>query len=167
MNTDSRGPGLLRRVADRVLRRRIARILTKYTLGSGLAFIASETVLLSLLGASLTGPKTASVAAWAAGALVNYYFSRNWAWGLRGRANPWREVLPFWATSVAALFVSTWTSDLAHGYAPELTRSHPLQVAFVGAVYLGTYGVLFVGKFLLFHYVIFGRRPATGNAAPR
>ena len=74
-------------------------------------------------------------------------------------------MLPFWATSIVGLVMSTWASDLAHGMAPGLTNSHALQLTFVGAVYLGTYGVLFIGKFLLFHFVIFGRRPATGTAS--
>lgn len=164
MNTDSRGPGLLRRL----MRGRIAKILTRYTLGSALAFVASEVTLLGLLGFELTGAKLASICAWVAGSMVNYFSSRRWAWGRRGRASPWREVLPFWATSVVCLIASTWTSDLAHDHAPQVTSSHPLQLAFVGTIYLGTYGVLFIGKFLLFHFVIFSdRKPAGAGAAPR
>jgi putative flippase GtrA len=163
MSSHSQRPGLL----GRLTHGRIVRILRRYTAGSALAAIASEVTLLSLLGFHLTGPKLASVAGWLAGAIVNYFLSRNWAWGLKGRANAWREVLPFWATSVACLVASTWTSDLAHGYAPSVTSSHPLQLAFVGTVYLGTYGVLFVGKFLLFHFVIFTDRKPAGATTSR
>ena len=161
MNTDSPGPGSLRRL----LRGPVATILSRYTLGSALAFVASEVTLLGLLGSGLTGAAVASIAAWAAGAVVNYHFSRSYAWGRRGRSDPWRELLPFWAMSVVCLVASTWTSDLAHDRAPAVTGSHPLQLAFVGAVYLGTYGVLFVGKFLLFHFVIFTDRDTAGAGA--
>jgi len=161
MSSNPERPGVLRRLS----RHRIAKIFTKFTAGSVLAMLASEATLLTMLGLSISGPKTASVAAWFAGAVVNYFVSRTWAWGRRGRANAWREVLPFWATSVAQLLISTVTSDLAHGVAPDVTSSHTLQVSLVGAVYLGTYGVLFIGKFLLFHFVIFGRAPAAGTAS--
>lgn len=146
---------------ERLLRRRIARVFTKYTAGSAMAAVVSEAVLMGILGFDISGPKVASISAWFAGAVVNFTVSRRWTWRTKGRRSTWRELLPFWATSVAALIAATWTSTVAHGFAPEITRSHPLQVAFVGAVYLGTYGVLFIGKFLLFHFVIFGRRPAS------
>ena len=165
MNSHPLRPGLLHRLR----RGRIAQILTRYTVGSVLAAIASEVALLGLLGFHLTGPRAAAIAAWLAGAIVNYVLSRTWAWGKRGRPSALREVLPFWATSVACLFASTWTSALAHDHAPEVTSSHPLQLAFVGAVYLGTYGVLFVAKFLLFHFVIFTDRGTAraGAGTPR
>ena len=45
--------------------------------------------------------------------------------------------------------------------APRVSGDHTVATVLVGAAYLVTYGVLFVAKFLLFHYVIFtDRRPA-------
>ena len=130
MSSHPQRPGPLHRLR----RGRIATILTRYTAGSALAAIASEVTLLGLLGFHLTGPRVAAIAAWLAGAIVNYVLSRTWAWGKRGRPSALRELLPFWATSVACLIASTWTSALAHDHAPAVTSSHPLQLAFVGAV---------------------------------
>lgn len=147
-----------------LLHRRITRTLAKFAAGSVMATVVSEVVLLSALGTHLTGPKVAAVCAWAAGAIFNYTVSRRWAWGLRGRSDLLREVLPYWTMSIVALVASTITTDLSHRYAATLFGGHALQTAFVGFVYLGTYGVLFIVKFCLYHFVLWGNRsqqPAT------
>jgi len=162
MNTHSSGgPGTLRRLS----RGRLATILTRYAVGSVVAAIVTEVTVLALIGFQLTGPKAAAVCAWVAGSATNYILARNWAWERRGRRHSWRELVPFWAMSVVNLAASTYTTDLAHAYAPSVTASPSLQLAIIGAIFLGTYGVLFIAKFFLLHFVIFAdRKPAP---APR
>lgn len=141
----------------RLTRSRLAGILSRYTLGSVVAAVVSEATLLLLLGLSVTGASGATAAAWISGAVVNYGLNR-WAWGKRGRPSLWREVVPYWATAVVSLGVSMVSTELAHASAPALFEGRTLQVAFVGFVFLVTYVVLFVGKFLLFHFVLFRER---------
>lgn len=141
-------------------------ILTRYALGSVIAAVVSELTLLLVYGLRLGGPVAAAVCAWIGGSLVNYFLNRNWAWGRSGRAHPVRELLPYWLAALASLGASTWATSAADRMAPALTGGdHGLTVVVVGIAFLVTYGVLFVAKFLLFHYVLFTPRPAPAGGA--
>lgn len=133
-------------------------VFSRYTAGSILAGIVSESVLLATYGTGLLGPRAASVAGWAAGAVLNYGLNRWWAWGRRGRADLWRELLPYWAITLATVALSTWATGLADRAAPRLFASGSLRLAFVGAAFLTVYGVMFAVKFVLYHHVVFGAR---------
>lgn len=133
-------------------------IFTRYTIGSIIAGVATEATLLLTYGLALLGPETASIAAWLVGAAVNYSLSRRWAWGRRGRARLPRELLSFWGISVATMALSAWATGVAHRVGPRLfapLEEGMLRVAFVGAVFLAVYGMLFVVKFVVFHYFVF------------
>ena len=150
----------------------MGRTLTRYTVGSVIAMVVSEITLLLVFGLHIGGARTASAAAWATGAIVNYFLNRNWAWRRRGRAHPVKELLPYWITAVAGLLLSMWATHEATALAPRLSGDHTVTTVLVGAAYLITYGVLFVAKFVLFHYVIFTDRrapepPAAQPAEPR
>jgi putative flippase GtrA len=158
------GFGRLRQVCRR-LRGRLPRIFTRYTIGSVIAGVVSEVVLLTVYGTELLGPGGASAAAWLCGALVNYVLNRWWAWSRRGRPKAVREVLMYWVTAVASLGISSWATATAERFVEHLEESTRLAV--VGGVFLAVYGVLFVAKFFLFHYFIFAAEPRSEDAAPR
>lgn len=150
----------------KAIRGPLGRTLTRYAVGSVVAMVASELTLLLVFGLHAGGARTASAAAWASGAVVNYFLNRNWAWRRRGRAHPGKELLPYWATAIAGLLLSMGATHEATTIAPRLSGDHSVATALVGAAYLLTYGLLFVAKFLLFHYVIFtDRRPRDGAPA--
>lgn len=138
-------------------------ILTRYTLGSVIAAAVSEVTLLVVYGFQLAGPGVAAGCAWIGGSVVNYFLNRNWAWGRRGRAHPVRELLPYWLAAVVSLAASTWATSMADRLAPTLTDDRGTIVIIVGIAFLATYGVLFVVKFLFFHYVLFKPRPAAAT----
>ncbi len=148
------------------LRTLIARytVFTRYAAGSVLAAITSEVALLVTYGTGMLGPRAASVAGWAAGAVVNYVLNRWWAWGRRGRASLWRELVPYWAITLTSLAVSAWATGLADRTAPRLFASGSLRLAFVGAAFIAVYGVMFFLKFVLYHYVVFGGRSGRAPA---
>ncbi|GAA4057555.1 GtrA family protein [Actinomadura miaoliensis] len=145
--------------------RSFRRVFTRYTIGSVLAAVASEAVLLLTYGPGLLGPQAASVAAWAAGAALNYGLNRWWAWGRRGRADLRRELLPYWVIALTTMALSAWATGVADRQVDRLVESDALRAALVGGVFLAVYGVMFVVKFVLFHYLVFadggrsGRRP--------
>lgn len=140
----------------------LGRTLTRYTVGSVIAMVVSEITLLLVFGLHVGGARTAAAAAWASGAIVNYFLNRHWAWRRRGRAHPGKELLPYWGTAIAGLLLSMSATHQATALAPRLSGDHTVATALVGAAYLVTYGFLFVAKFLLFHCVIFtDRRPRT------
>lgn len=144
--------------------RSVRGIFTRYTIGSVLAAVASEAALLLTYGPGLLSPAGASVAGWAAGALLNYALNRWWAWGKRGRASLRREVLPYWAIAVLSMLLSAWATGVAAGLGERWFDTEGLRLAFVGAVFLGVYGLMFVVKFVLFHYLVFAGEPdATGS----
>ncbi|MGP4022604.1 GtrA family protein [Actinomadura sp. 3N407] len=153
-------------------RRAFRLIFTRYTIGSVLAAVASEATLLLTYGPGLLSPGAASVAAWGAGAGLNYVLNRRWAWGRRGRASLWRELVPYWGIAVASMAISAWATGVADRLGPRLFESGGLRTAFVGGVFLAVYGLMFVVKFGLFHYLVFAggpdTRPGAGEAdAPR
>ncbi|TDE36783.1 GtrA family protein [Actinomadura sp. 6K520] len=133
-------------------RRALRLIFTRYTIGSVLAAVASEATLLLTYGTGLLGPRAASVAAWSTGAALNYVLNRWWAWGRRGRASVWRELVPYWAIAVASMLLSAWATGVADRLGPEAAGP---RMVFVGGVFLAVYGVMFVVKFCLFHYFVF------------
>jgi putative flippase GtrA len=141
-----------------LVRRTLRGIFTRYAIGSVLAGVASEAVLLLTYGPGLLGPRAASVAAWAAGAALNYGLNRRWAWGRRGRAHLRRELLPYWAITLATLAVSTWATGAADAFGHRLFAAGGLRVAFVGGAFLAVYGLMFGVKFALYHYVVFAPR---------
>ncbi|MEO3833310.1 GtrA family protein [Nonomuraea sp. B10E8] len=147
----------------RFLRGALPRIFTRYTLGSVVAAVVSEVTLLVAYGQELLGAQAAAVAAWALGAVTNYVLARRWAWRRRGRPRVLRELLPFWLTSVTGLLLTTWATGVAHDVGPRLFATDGARVVFVGAVFLGVYGVLFMAKFCFFHYFVFAD-PRAGSA---
>jgi putative flippase GtrA len=143
-------------------------IFTRYSIGSVVAAVASEAVLLVTYGSGLLGPSAASIAGWAAGAGVNYSLNRRWVWGRRGAARLWREVLPYWLIALISMIVSAWATDLADDVGSRWFASHGPRVVFVGGAFLMVYGLLFIGKFLIFHYFLFGdRRDRDSDRRPR
>ncbi|MDY6998639.1 MAG: GtrA family protein [Actinomycetota bacterium] len=131
----------------------------RYAGASVIAGLISEAVF--LLTYWLSGlPLLASVLAFVAGAVPNYLMNRYWAWQRRGRPHHRREVLPYAVivivTAVAAILVTT----AADNWVRDHVASHAWQVVLVGASFLGTYGAMFVLKFVLFDRFIFVDRPA-------
>jgi putative flippase GtrA len=139
-------------------RRSLKLIFTRYTIGSLVAAVATEATLLLTYGPKLLGPEAASVAAWVVGASVNYGLNRWWAWGRRGRARVRRELLPYWGIALTSMALSAWATGVADRLAPGLSpalESGAPRLVFVGGVFLAVYGLMFVVKFVLFHYFVF------------
>ena len=130
----------------------------KFTAVSAISVVINVILLVFafwLVGWS-AGP--ANVFAVGISAIPSYYLNRAWAWGKTGKSHFWREVAPFWTLAFIGLVVSTWAVDWAET-ATKHWHSH-LQVAFVvNAASIGAFGVLWVGKFILFNKVMFVHHP--------
>lgn len=150
--------------ARRFTRRPVRAVFTRYAVGSVLAGVVSEAVLLAAYGPGLLGPQAASVAGWAAGAVLNYGLNRWWAWGRRGRASLWRELVPYWTITLTSLAISAWLTGLADRMGPRLFEGEGMRVAFVGGVFLVVYGLMFLVKFALYHYLVFPGRSRARSA---
>jgi putative flippase GtrA len=127
--------------------------LSRYTVGSLICFLISETVFIATFGSHLLGARTASVVASIAGIIPGYLLNRTWTWGRRHRSDFWREIVPYWAIAFSgALFAA-----LATGAANAAVMSEPRATRTVinALVYMATYGVLFVGKYAIFQKWLF------------
>ncbi len=133
-------------------RESLAARLSRYTAGSIVAFAVSEVALIVFFGAGLVGAAAASVLAFVAGAIPNYFLNRSWVWKRRGRISVHRELVPYVLVSVVTLAVAAIATSAAAAAAPS---GRGAETLFVAAAYLATYGLLFVAKFAVYHRYIF------------
>jgi len=112
----------------------------------------------------LTGRVTGA-AAWLAGALISYVVSR-WAWERRGRPRLLAETVPFVAISVATGAVLIEASHLGYREAGALgLHGMTFHLATQG-FYLTANVLTFVGRFVIFNFVLFADR-STGPGPAR
>jgi putative flippase GtrA len=90
-------------------------------------------------------------------AIPSYYLNRAWAWGKRGRSHFMKEVLPFWALAFLGLVISTVAVDLVDGQIQHLHKA--ARTAIVVATQIGAFGVLWIGKFIIFNELMFKHHP--------
>jgi putative flippase GtrA len=131
----------------------------RYTMVSVIAVVISQVALAILYGGLHWTARSANIGAAVCGGLPSYYLNRRWAWGKTGKSHMWREVVPFWALAFLGLAFSTWTADAADTFARQHVDSHLLKTAVVMGGSLFGYGVLWIGKFILFNKVIFVHHP--------
>ncbi|MGH3761432.1 GtrA family protein [Actinophytocola sp.] len=147
-------------------RRQRAKLWGRYTAASVIAGVISELVFLLAYWFE-AAPVVASVVAFVAGAVPNYLMNRRWAWRRTGRPHPVRETLPYAVIIVSTALVAILATTLADRWVVAHVDSHELQVFLVGAAFLGTYGVMFVLKFVLFDRLFAGRPARTpGPTSP-
>jgi len=97
-----------------------------------------------------------------------YYLNRTWSWGKSGRSHLFREVVPFWAITAFGVIASTIVVHFAANFAYHLTHSHRGRevTIIVELANFSTYGVLWVGKFLVFNRFLFKTPEAALAATP-
>jgi putative flippase GtrA len=81
----------------------------------------------------------------------SYYLNRKWAWGKSGKSHLVKEVLPFWAASFAGLVLSTFAAAWARDFSRDHQLHHFAATVVVMAASLTAYGLLWIGKFLIFN----------------
>jgi putative flippase GtrA len=144
-----------------------AKLWGRYTAASVIAGVISELVFLVAYWFE-AAPVVASVVAFVAGAVPNYVMNRRWAWRRTGTPHPVRETLPYAVIIVSTALLAVLATTLADRWVAAHVNSHELQVVLVGAAFLGTYGAMFVLKFVLFDRLIFaGRRAGTRGPTSR
>ena len=90
----------------RQLRLPLGTRLFRYTAGSAICLAVSEGALFILVLAGFQG-WVASLLASVAGIIPGYPLNRTWTFGRRGRSHVWREVVPYWLTTIGgALFAA-------------------------------------------------------------
>jgi putative flippase GtrA len=137
----------------------------RYSLVSAIAVAVNQVSLFLLFAGLHWTARSASVAAFAIGGVLNYYLNRRWTWGRTGRSHLLKELLPFWVIAFLGLGFSTWAADFAESVAKDVATSRSVQGLIVNAASLSAFGLLWVGKFIFFNKVLFAPRDEDLRAA--
>jgi putative flippase GtrA len=84
-----------------------------------------------------------------------YYLNRTWSWGKTGRSHVMREVVPFWTITAIGILLSSGAVHLATVSAHNAHLGHRGVTLVVEGANFATYGILWVGKFLVFNRYLF------------
>jgi putative flippase GtrA len=132
-----------------------------------IALLTSQVTLAVLTGFNMSAGRAALIAS-VAGACVSYLLSR-WAWESKGRPDLLRETVPFWLVSFAVWGVLSLTAHYAGAWAKQENLHHLARHLVVNGAYFLANCITFASRFLIFHYVLFGKKrktAAVGQAAP-
>jgi putative flippase GtrA len=137
----------------------IGQKLFRYSMASVVAVICSLVLLVIFDGVIGWSATVSSTLATSIAAIPSYEMNRKWAWGKSGRSHLWKEVVPFWALGLLGWAFSTVCVRIMESYAKHHHFSHPLTTLTVAVVYVGAFGVLWVGKFIIFNKLLFAHHP--------
>ena len=131
----------------------------RYSLISGICVAISIVVLGITHGLLHWSAFWANVFACAVATVPSYELNRKWAWGKHGKSHMWKEVAPFWALAFIGLAFSTWWAVAAESLAHRHHLGHGAQTILVETAVLSAYGVLWIGKFVIFNKILFVHHP--------
>ena len=125
--------------------------LIKYAAVSLISTVVSQTVLLLTFGVfRLMTEVPANILANIVATIPSYYLNRSWVWGKNGKSHLWREVVPFWVLSFIGLGISTLAVWAAGAIARNHHLSHSKTALLVNAANFLAFGVLWVGKYIVY-----------------
>jgi putative flippase GtrA len=119
----------------------------RYSMVSVVGVGVHQVVLLTAYVAIGMRGVTANVLAASVAAVPAFLLNKRWVWGAGGGAHFRREVLPFWAFTIAGLLVSTAFVAVADAWTESALA--------VGAASIAGFGVLWVAKFLFLDQIMF------------
>ena len=139
----------------------------RYGAASVLSAAIGQAVLMVAFGAFRWSALSASLFAFAVGAVSSYHLNRMWVWGRVGRSDLLREIIPFWVVAAAGLAVSTVAIVVAEGRAALVTQSHALRTAVVMTASCASVVVVWLLKYLILDRYVFVHRPVTQRRVVR
>jgi putative flippase GtrA len=81
--------------------------------------------------------------------IPNYYLNRRWVWGKSGRSHIWREVVPFWITSITGILLALMTASLARGFSNAHHLDHVARTVVIVGANTAAFGTIWIVKFLI------------------
>lgn len=136
----------------------------RYAATSGVATLLSLSTFAVAYRLLHLGPRAASVAAFAAGFVVNFTGSRFWAWARRHRQGLGRDALSYALVAVTTAAAAAGSTSLADWYGRRLHISENQRTVLVESAYFATYAAVFLVKFMLLDRLLFAPRPARSPA---
>ncbi len=133
----------------------------KYSTVSLISIAVAQTVLFLTFGVGRIAPAMeCNILATAVATIPSYNLNRRWAWGKGGKSHLWKEVVPFWTISFIGLAFSTGMAGLGAHIAQGAGLPHLWASVVVNVFSLTAYGILWVGKFIVFNQLLFVDRGA-------
>jgi putative flippase GtrA len=152
--TRLRAPATSPAPEERTVNRQRIRTLVSFGASSVIATVCSEVVLILCYGVLGISPSIASVIAWFAGAVPNFFVNRAWTWQRRGRPSLRGELLPYAGIVLVTLLIAMLAT---HGVARATADAeHSVRTALVAITYFGVYVLMFLVRFVLFQR-LYGR----------
>ncbi len=140
----------------RLTRTALSTRLTKYALGSVVAFVSGNIVFMAfyVAGASTTA---CSVAGFVSAAIPNWILNRRWAWQRQGRP-PARQVIGYIGVSMVVLVTTSAVTGWTNARVQSIPPHEGLRLLIVTASYVAVTVVLFFAKFVIYEYWVFSER---------
>src|SRR5437588_6872798 len=129
----------------------------KYSAVSVISVAINLVLLVFAFGVLGWSAAPANVFAVGISAIPSYYLNRAWAWGKRGRSHLLKEVAPFCGLAFLGLVISTIAVHIVGGHVKGFHKG--LQTVFVAVTQVGAFGVLWIGKFIIFNELMFKHHP--------
>ena len=127
-------------------------------MGSAAATLVSAATFALMYRTAHSGPRLASLTAFAAGALVNFVANRFWAWDRRGQLGLGRDLASYAVLAIATALAAAGVTSATESYAPRVGAFAAHLALVVEASYFATYAAMFLVKFALLDRVIFRSR---------
>lgn len=134
--------------------------MIRYGATSAICIVITQVLLLIFLHGAGMSAVPANLAATVLTAVPAFILNKYWVWGRRGRAHLRREVLPFWAFTVAGWILSTGSVAIVEDRVG--TPETAAQTIAVMLANIAGFGILWILKYLFLDKVMFG----PGNHTP-
>lgn len=138
--------------------------LVRYGATSGVSTLFSEGMLIGLTATATLGATSSALLANFVASVPSYLLSRYWIWPEAGRDRVGRQVGLYWTTSILSTAVSTAVTKIV---AANIALRGTPRALVLGAAFLGTYGVMWFAKYLVYHRWLFVRAPAPSTQGQR
>ena len=138
--------------------------LMRYSAVSVISVAVSTSVLVFCSGVIGWSAAVSNTVATAIATVPSYELNRKWAWGRTGRGHLLKETAPFWVLSFVGWGFSTICVHYAEVFAKSHHYSHLVRTGLVGVTSVAAFGILWIGKFLIFNKVLFAHRSLPAEA---
>jgi putative flippase GtrA len=128
--------------------------LARYTAVSAISALTSIVILTIVYGVLRLWTEVWSVLfSNVLAGVPSYFLNRQWVWGKSGRSHLWREVLPFWVTSLTGIGFALVTAQLARNYAQSHDLHHLARTVLVVGANVAAFGIVWLLKFMILNRV--------------
>jgi putative flippase GtrA len=128
--------------------------LVRYTAVSAISALTSIVILTLVYGVLRLWTEVWSVLfSNVMAGIPSYFLNRQWVWGKSGRSHMWREVLPFWITSLTGIGFALVTASLARNYAQSHDLHHLARTVLVVGANVAAFGIVWLIKFAILNRV--------------